>query len=139
MMLHLRAGRALKDIPAHHGVDLNRAPARNAPATGGAAATAAWEVPVLQTVAVEGKGVVELANALDRHREWLHESGIGGSRRAARTVERVRDVVQRALRRIVWDERGGRVVLDACAADLRSGKMSPYDAASRIIRDTIGA
>ncbi|MCH7576442.1 MAG: methylmalonyl Co-A mutase-associated GTPase MeaB, partial [Chloroflexi bacterium] len=34
-----------------------------------------WEVPILKTVAIRGRGVVELADAIDRHRTFLESSG----------------------------------------------------------------
>src|SRR5690606_39300340 len=90
MMLHLRAGEALRDVPAHHGVDMKRAARRISGATHRArrmeeagrqgrqaeptpAGTRpdgpdgphgpagppplSWEIPVLQTIADQEKGV----------------------------------------------------------------------------------
>jgi LAO/AO transport system kinase len=73
MMLHLRLGQALRNVPAHHGVDPKRAGSRAKPAE--PLKEEGWQIPVLQTVAHEGGGVTELAEALDRHRAWLGASG----------------------------------------------------------------
>src|SRR5690606_24462180 len=170
MMLHLRAGEALRDVPAHHGVDMKRAarrisgathrarrmeeagrqgrqgqppppggrpggpggpqppprenpgPPTSAPqAKGGAGAgdgpdgpqPLSWEIPVLQTIADQEKGVAELADALDRHRAWLRESGELLERRRTRVADRVRDEVHRMLDRQVWQERGGEAILES--------------------------
>jgi len=128
-MLHLRMGKALRNVPAHHGVDLKRLgkSAAVAPSDDGK-----WEIPVLQTVAETGKGVPELAEALDRHSAWLAASGELTRRRRARLAERVRDEVDRRLRRRVWVEQGGQASLEAALQDLESGRITPYEVADRI-------
>jgi LAO/AO transport system kinase len=129
-MLHLRMGKALRNVPAHHGVDLKR-PGKSAAAPP-VSEDGKWEIPVLQTIAETGKGVPELADALDRHRAWLEASGELGRRRRARLAERVREEVDRRLRRRVWVEQGGEASLEAALQDLETGRTTPYEVADRI-------
>jgi LAO/AO transport system kinase len=129
--LHLRAGRMLSGVPAHHGVDLSR-PAAPAPAN--APRPAAWEPPVLLTVAETGRGIAELAAALDRHAIWLERSGERSRRRRRRLAERVRQEVDRALRERVWTERGAEGILESAAQALEHGDASPYEVAARIVQ-----
>src|SRR5690606_23284132 len=76
MMLHMRTGSTMKNVPAHHGVDLKRLKAKSAAkaadrsaaaATGAGISTAhgddgadsspaAWEIPVMKTVAATANG-----------------------------------------------------------------------------------
>src|SRR5690606_16429357 len=79
-MRHFRSGQMLRNGPAHHGVDMRRIRARARgellePEPGADGAVAAWEIPVLKTIAETGEGVDALAAALERHRDWLNESG----------------------------------------------------------------
>ena len=135
MMLHLRLGKALKNVPAHHGVDLKRlrkkvqSPAEN---------SADWDPPVLQTVAENGSGVPELAATLDRHRAWLQDSGELSRRRRGRMAERVREAVERRVQQIVWTEAGGQQLLDASLAALEAGSETPYAVAERIAQAVKG-
>ncbi len=129
-MLHLRLGRTLKNVPTHHGVDL-RTP-RPQPEPRPQPQPQSWEIPVLQTVAETGKGVAEVMESLDRHRDWLVASGERTKRRRARLAERVRDEVDRRLRRAAWLERGGEAVLEAALDDLVAGRTTPYEVAARI-------
>jgi LAO/AO transport system kinase len=167
MMLHLRHGRALRNVPAHHGVDLRRvaeSKARTAvPAsedasgasserpgtgtettsgagTGGRAGTEpdTWEIPVLQTVARTGQGVVELAEAVERHRGWATQTGELVRRRTGRLEERVREQVERALRRTAWIDTGGVDLLQQALPALERGEESPYDVAARILQAVRG-
>jgi LAO/AO transport system kinase len=130
-MLHLRMGKALRNVPAHHGVDLKRV---------GRSATAApiveddhWKIPVLQTIAETGQGVPELADALNNHLAWLEASGERKLRRRSRLAERVREEVDRRLRRRVWVDQGGDAALAAVLQDLEAGRTTPYEVAERIV------
>jgi LAO/AO transport system kinase len=145
MMLHFRHGRTLRNVPAHHGVDLRRAAeqavrtgaaeqADGADAAAGPAAPVDWEIPVLQTVAQTGKGIEALAAALDRHRAWALESGERARRRRKRLEERVREQVERAIRFRAWHEGPGQRLLDDALDPMESGDESPYDVAGRILR-----
>lgn len=151
-MLHLRAGRTLRNVPAHHGVDMKRAAraaaARSgdpAPKADGADGTppgdvaltetpAGWDVPVLQTEAHLGKGVPELVDVLAKHLDWLVRSGERSKRRQARLRERVREEVERQVRRLVWDEAGGSDRLERALPDLESRVRSPYEVAAAIVQ-----
>jgi LAO/AO transport system kinase len=164
MMLHLRSGSTLRNVPAHHGVDLRRVRVRDAsgartggspgaagagPGGGGptpaADATAearpapgdaapGWEIPVLKTTAETGEGVEELIAALDGHRGWLVGSGELSRRRRHRLAERVRDEVARALLLTAWVDRGGADALERALPELEAGATTPYEVAASIIR-----
>ena len=154
MMLHLRAGRVMKNVPAHHGVDLSRVRRgsataeradRDRPSTPGAAEEAgdagqpaAWTIPVLQTVAATGQGVDALVEALDRHHAWLVASGELGRRRRRRLAERVREAVDRGLRQRAWTEAGGAAILEESLPALEAGTITPYEVAERIVRAAVG-
>ena len=130
MMLHLRLGKTLKNVPAHHGVDLKNIKKAKAEVID----DGSWAIPVLQTVAETAKGIVELADTLGRHRAWLEGSGELAGRRRGRLRERVKEAVERQLQGIVWREKGGDGILEAAMGDMESGKTTPYDVAGRILK-----
>src|SRR4029079_2394433 len=88
LMLGLRDGSTLKNVPAHHGVDLSRPmttdeqlamnPGRAARAAAKAQAGDRWTRPVLRSVATKDEGTTEIAAALDRHFGYLETSGTLG-------------------------------------------------------------
>ena len=130
--IHLRSGSALKDVPAHHGVDLSRVMkkerTRDAHAPDGG-----WTIPVLKTVAQTGEGVPELLAAVAAHRAWMEESGELESRRRARARTRVRDVVDRELRRVAWASSSSGAALEAGLDGIVRGDETPYSVAQRIL------
>lgn len=133
--LHLRAGRLMRNVPAHHGVDLSGLAAgpRVTPAAEDPAGSADWEAPVLQTVAETGRGVTELAAALDSHTDWLVRSGERSRRRRARLAGRVREEVDRSVRQRVWADPAAASLLEAAGERLERGETSPFEVAARIV------
>ncbi len=131
--LHLRAGHALKDIPAHHGVDLDPV-VREARQTGPVPAhDDAWAPPVLTTNALTEEGVPDLLEAIDHHRDWLERSGQLAARRRNRDRVRVRDVVDREMRRVAWRSDEIRTRLDAGLDRIGDGEGTPYSVAREIL------
>ena len=114
--LGLRLGQAYRHVAskAGHGVP-SRQVAKSPSATN-------WEPPVLATIAAKGEGVTELVAAMDKHFAMLESTGKLDDRRRNRTIVRTREVVERAMRRIVAQELKD---IDPSA--------SPYDNAAAII------
>ena len=132
--LHLRAGNAPLDASAHHGVDLDAvAPAKPEPRSEAAAADGGWEIPVLTTNALTEEGVPDLLEAIERHRAWLDGSGELSVRRRKRAGVRVRDVVDRELRRAAWSSEATDGRLDTGLDQIERGEGTPYSVAREIL------
>ena len=143
LALHLKDGEALRDVPAHHGVDLRRLgvgpqPATDSPGEGGPAGGMKWEIPVLTTVAQSDDGIEDLVEAVARHRAFLEASGVLEQRRRERAMGRVKDVVERELRRIAWSDLEVRRILTAGVDEIVAGRETPYSLAGRILTQVLG-
>jgi LAO/AO transport system kinase len=88
---------------------------------------------VLKTVAQSGEGVEELIEAVGLHRTHLEQSGELEVRRRTRAEARIRDVVNRELRRRAWarDEVEARVARGA--DEVAAGEATPYSVAAEIV------
>jgi LAO/AO transport system kinase len=148
--LGIRRGTAFRNMPAHHGY---RAQGRKAAGTQDGAGDgdgtgpgialrprppapprpAEWNPPVVLTVAAKGEGVEELVSALDRHHQWLSESGSLAERRRSRLLQRTREVVDRATRRWVWDETRAEALIAERLDEVVQGRLSPYDVAAEVL------
>ena len=110
LMLGMRAGATMTNVPAHHGVDLSR----DEPGARRCARPRARTMPsggrrrCCATVAAKDEGIDELVDALDRHFRYLERSGTLRARRRARLRERVVDVVEDAVRRRLWTDADDR-------------------------------
>ena len=143
LMLGLRDGATLKNVPAHHGVDLRRPmtdaermamnPGRAARAAAKGAVTDRWMPPVLRSVAMKGEGVAELVDALDRHFHYLEQSGTLSERRRARLRERVVDVVQERVSARLWRDAATNRWLDDQLPELESGATNPFAVADALL------
>ncbi len=138
LMLGLRQGATMHNVPAHHGVDLShdirvalRAPrrAKDDPDV--------WTPPVIRTVASKGEGIAELLEATDRHRGYLERSGALGARRRARLRDRVVDVVEMRVRSRLWTDAGTNEWLDDQLAALESGATNPFAVADELLARSV--
>jgi len=147
LAMHLREGEALKDVPAHHGVDLKRLGGGAAGRSGAQGAPASpeapggqgprWEIPVLKTVAQSGEGLEEVLAAIASHREFLEVSGVLEERRKARASGRVKDVVEREFRRVAWTDPKVRATLENGMSRILSGVDTPYSLGARILESLL--
>jgi LAO/AO transport system kinase len=163
LMLGLRAGSTMKNVPAHHGVDLGRAmtkaerlamigerkrteseaaaegrrfanPARAAREKARAqAADESWTPPVLQTTAMKAEGIDGLSEAIERHFAYLGASGTLVVRRRTRLRERVVEVVERTMRGRLWSDAATNGWIDGQLAALEAGERNPFDVAEELL------
>jgi len=92
-----------------------------------------WEVPIIQTIAIRGQGVVELADAIDRHRAFLETSG--------RLEEARRHRARRQLLALAREELLSRVLasaeadghLEELVESIAKRELDPHTAMERLI------
>jgi len=82
---------------------------------------------------VQDEGVDALLDAIDRHATFLAQTGELASRRRSRLARHTREVVDRALRQLVWIEGSGEETLRSGLERVAAGRTTPYDLAQEII------
>jgi GTPase len=90
-----------------------------------------WLADVIKTQANEGKGIDEVAAAVERHRAFLDKGGLE-ERRRARLKSRVREIVQDQLRSDFWNHQRSEV-LESKIGQVIERQVSPYALASELI------
>ena len=95
----------------------------------------AWEQPVILASAVKNEGVTDLIAALDRHYDWLNQSGELEQRRRRRMLERTREVVDRATRKWVWEETRAEQLISERLDQVAQGRVSPYELAQDVLEE----
>jgi LAO/AO transport system kinase len=135
LMLGMRAGEALRNVPAHHGVDLKKVmnPARIAREAAAQDQTESWTPPVLRTIAQKGEGIGDLITALDRHVRYLETSGELRRRRRQRLREQVIDVTEHKIRQRLWRDDATNAFIDAALPGLESGAATPFTVANDLL------
>jgi LAO/AO transport system kinase len=134
IMLGMRTGASMRNVPAHHGVDLSRnnlvrqvreAAAADDPDT--------WTPPVLRTVAAKEEGIAEVLDALDRHFRYLERSGTLRERRRARLRERVVEVAEDKVRRRLWADADTNAWIEERLPALEAGRATPFGIADALL------
>jgi LAO/AO transport system kinase len=96
-----------------------------------ASAQKPWTIPVLKTVAEKGMGVADVYTALERHREFLSESGSISDKNItfAKTalINICRDLASAAAIQQLHSEKGM-----ALLQDIAERKIDPFSAAKKI-------
>jgi LAO/AO transport system kinase len=142
LMIGLRQGDVLKNMPAHHGVDLGRAMTKAEklamnPAKAAREAAkeqrAGWTVPVLRSVAAKKEGIEDVIAALDGHGHYLEESGVLGERRRRRLRDRVVEIVERTLQARLWTNTETTDWLTGRIPELETGATNPFAVALELI------
>ncbi len=91
-----------------------------------------WEVPILETSAIENRGVVTLADAIEAHRAYLHRSGAWEERLRALARADVESWLQRHLL-VLLEQRLGDKALEAAVDAVRTRRLDPATAARRLL------
>ena len=139
LMLGMRTGEALRNVPAHHGVDLKKImnPARIAREASAGEQTVSWTPPVLRTVAAKAEGLEELITALDRHLRYLEASGELRRRRRQRLREQVIDVTEHRIRQRLWRDANTNAFIDAALPAMETGAATPFTVADEVLSRSV--
>ncbi|MEX1006751.1 MAG: methylmalonyl Co-A mutase-associated GTPase MeaB [Acidimicrobiia bacterium] len=93
-----------------------------------------WVPPIVPTVAIEGRGLDELVDAVTGHRRYLEASGELARRRELRVRDELRGIVlERVAKRADDICSGAR--FDSVAARVAAGVVDPYTAATELVDD----
>ena len=135
LMLGMRAGEALRNVPAHHGVDLKKLmnPARLAREAASTDQRESWTPPVLRAAAAKGEGIGDLITALDRHVRYLENSGELRRRRRQRLREQVIDVTEHKVRQRLWRDADTNAFIESCLTALEAGTATPFGVADELL------
>jgi LAO/AO transport system kinase len=90
-------------------------------------------VPVLQTVASRDRGVVELVEAIEEHRRYLEESGLGRERLRQRARQQLLAAFRHAVEERALARAAGSV--EALAAAVFRRELDPRSAAQRLLEE----
>lgn len=94
-----------------------------------------WEPPIVKTVAIENKGIEELAAAIEGSREFQRQAPAALDRRAAIARWRILELLRE---RLVTEALAGDSTaekLDRLAAEVATKKRDPYSAVDELLRN----
>ena len=92
-----------------------------------------WRPPIIETVAVQSKGVDDLWRAIGEHRAHIESTGQLAERRARRLRDELRSIVLYRLEAKALSLTSG-AAFERLHADVVARRLDPYSAADEIIR-----
>ncbi len=93
-----------------------------------------WAPPVVKTVAIEGTGVPELAEALESYVRHLDDAGLREQKRVERWQQRLLDLIrQQALDRVLRSSHGAEQLADF-ARQVARRQRDPYSVVADLLR-----
>jgi LAO/AO transport system kinase len=122
MMLHLGDGHTMRH---HHGRIIEAE-------TAVTVQSEAWQVPVKQTVALEGRGITELVEAIATHRRFMQES----NEWALREKERSRREMEEILHARLWKrvrESVAELDREQLITAVANRELDPYTAVNQLL------
>ena len=92
-----------------------------------------WKPPILKCSALDGDGIAEVREAIDRHTRFLSDSGELARQRTLHLKEKVKRLVEAMACDAIWTGRAQDRVLDEIVA--RHGALLPFRAAREIVNN----
>ncbi len=91
-----------------------------------------WTPPVVRTVALEGRGIDELADVLEKHRAYLGSSGILRRRELARAKQEILENAQRLMAQRVQGLSRLGATFERLARQVADRRLDAHTAAQRL-------
>jgi len=91
-----------------------------------------WMPNIIKTIASENKGIEEIANEINRHKNYLKTNNFFISKREKQTKNRIKNIVEDKLKEKLWSE-SGENSLNLSIEKVVLGDLSPYQIAENII------
>jgi GTPase len=95
-----------------------------------------WLPNIIKSVASENKGIIEIADEINRHRDYMIKNNLFLSKRESRTKIRIKEIVEDQINNKLWSESGEKS-LNSSLEKVILGNLSPYHIADDIIKEFI--
>ncbi len=94
-----------------------------------------WQPPIVKTVAIENRGIEELASAIEGSREFQRTAPAAGERRQAIARWRILELLRERLVAQTLSGDSGSGKLDRLAAEVAIKKRDPYSAVEELLKN----
>jgi LAO/AO transport system kinase len=95
-----------------------------------------WMPGIIKTVAPENKGMTEVLQEIQRHRNFMQEQNLFLKKREKQAKNRIKEIVENKIREELWSESGEKS-LNSTVEKVILGNLSPYNIAEEIIENFI--
>jgi LAO/AO transport system kinase len=96
-----------------------------------------WKTPILQTVAKNGEGIVNLVEEIEAHREFLVKSKAMEQQRRMRYEAELVEIIRKRLMNYIFDEDRLKETIDRLLDQISQKKTDPHTAAEEILNKVL--
>jgi LAO/AO transport system kinase len=93
-----------------------------------------WMPDIIKTIASENKGIEETAAELNRHKDYLINSGNLTIRRELRSRKRIKEIVEDKIKTELWNDSRENAI-NSSLEKVVPGNLSPYHIADEILEN----
>ena len=98
-----------------------------------------WTPPVVETQAINATGIQELADAIQKHRNYLSESGLLEQRRRKRRSSELTETLRDRLAWRVEMQIVDNPALQSMVEQVESGDLDPYSASLKLLDEILSS
>lgn len=95
-----------------------------------------WMPNIIKTIASENKGIIEIADEIKRHKDFMEVNKLFIQKREMQMKLRIKEIVESKIRKQIWSE-SGENFLNLSLEKVVLGDLSPYHIADEIIDEFI--
>lgn len=93
-----------------------------------------WMPNIIRSIATENKGIAEISNEINKHKEYLLKTKKFYTNREKRMKSRIKEIVEEKLRKELWSETRENS-LNLSLEKVVTGNLSPYHIAEEILEN----
>jgi LAO/AO transport system kinase len=91
------------------------------------------KIPILQTVAKQGKGTVELVKAIQKHKDYLEKTKEFEKQRRLRYEAELVEIIRKRLMNFIFDESTFKGKVESLIDQISNKQLDPHSAADEIL------
>ena len=95
-----------------------------------------WMPNIIKTIASENKGILEIADEMKRHMNFMEKNKLFLQKREMQMKIRIKEIVESKIRKQIWSESGEKF-LNLSLEKVVLGDLSPYHIADKIVANFI--
>jgi LAO/AO transport system kinase len=95
-----------------------------------------WMPNIIKTIASENKGIIEIADEIKRHKDFMEANKLFVQKRELQIKLRIKEIVESKIKKQIWSE-SGENFLNLSLEKVVLGDLSPYHIADEIIKEFI--
>ena len=91
------------------------------------------KIPIIETVAKEKKGIVELVEEINNHKKYLEKTKKLESNRRIRYESELVEIIRKRLMNFIFDESTFKGKVESLIDQISNKELDPYSAAEEIL------